>query len=113
MPTKRRNGGRSKKNQGHTRAVTCSNCNRQVPKDKCIKKFTVRDMIDGSSKEDINSVEIYKDYIIPKTYNKMVYCVSCAIHARIVRVRSREDRRKRPTKRADTRKEDKEKAKDE
>ena len=110
MPTKRRNHGRSKMNQGHTRPVTCSNCNRLVPKDKCIKKFTVRDIIDGSSKEDIKSVQIYENFIIPKVYNKLTYCVSCAIHARIVRSRSSEDRRKRVVRRVVEVKKEEEKA---
>ena len=93
----RRNNGRSKMNQGHTRAINCSNCNRMVPKDKCIKKFTVRDIIDGSSKEDIKAVQVYENFIIPKVYNKLTYCVSCAIHARIVRSRARETRKIRNT----------------
>jgi small subunit ribosomal protein S26e len=36
--------------------------------------------------------------MIPKTYLKNVYCVSCACHARIVKVRSVEERRVRNNK---------------
>ena len=98
MPSKRRNNGRSKKNRGHTGILQCTNCNRIVAKDKCIKKFTVRDIIDASSREDIQSAEVYESFVIPKVYQKLTYCVSCAIHSRIVAVRSREDRRIRNVK---------------
>merc|ERR1712224_497 len=98
MPTKRRNHGRSKKNRGAPGRVNCDNCGRVVPKDKAIKKFTVRDLIDAASKEDIAKAKAYETaQPVPRIMLKMYYCVSCAIHARIVAVRSVVDRRKRDT----------------
>lgn len=99
MPSKRRNNGRNKKNKGHSNVCRCTNCGRCVAKDKAIKRFQQRNMVDASSKRDIRENYAYPeaDFHMPKVYVKLSYCVSCAIHARIVRVRSGDDRKVRYT----------------
>jgi ribosomal protein S26 len=53
--------GRSKKNRGHVKPIVCTNCGRLVGKDKAIKRFSVRDMIDSSSKKDIRDAIPYEN----------------------------------------------------
>eukprot|EP01125_Pyxidicula_operculata_P000606 TRINITY_DN10603_c0_g1_i1.p1 TRINITY_DN10603_c0_g1~~TRINITY_DN10603_c0_g1_i1.p1 ORF type:complete len:107 (-),score=15.63 TRINITY_DN10603_c0_g1_i1:128-448(-) len=94
MTKKRRNAGRSKHGRGHTKAKTCDGCGRLSPKDKIIKRFQVRNIVETSALSDIQAnTGLGDDYVLPKTFYKFHYCISCAIHRRIVRVRSREDRR--------------------
>ena len=92
MPSKRRNNGRAKKNKGHSNVSNCINCARIFPKDKAIKRFLMKKIVDESSRKDIEDNYAYEtekgQFMLPKLYVKMYYCVSCAIHARIVRVRS-------------------------
>jgi len=90
MPVKRRNHGRNKNNKGHSNSIQCSNCMRLCPKDKAIKRFVIKNLVDASSKKDIEDASAYfgqdEPYQLPKLFIKNEYCVACAIHSRIVKV---------------------------
>ena len=66
-----------------------------VPKDKAIKRYIVRNIVDASSLRDIQEAGATEGYTLPKLYRKVYYSISAAIHSRIVRVRSRKNRRSR------------------
>jgi len=97
MTVKRRNHGRARKGRGRVGiSVVCDGCGCKPPKDKAIKRFQVRNMVDSSSMRDIREASAYDQYVVPKMYLKMQYCVGCAVHRRVVRGRAREARKLRP-----------------
>ena len=72
MPTKRRNHGRSKSNKGLAKTIRCQNCAKMVGKDKAIKRFQMRNLVDGSSKRDIKDNFAFdaQHFVLPKIYVK-------------------------------------------
>jgi len=76
MPKKRRNNGRGKKNKGRSNIINCMNCGRCCGKDKAIKRFQMRKIVDESSRKDIEDNSAYKTdnangtFHLPKLYIK-------------------------------------------
>jgi len=95
MTKKRRNTGRNKSGRGHVVFVRCCLSARAIPKDKAVRRYSVRNIVDAASLRDIQENCAIDNYALPKLYHKLYYCISAALHSRIVRVRSIKDRKNR------------------
>lgn len=90
MPSKRASRGRRKGGKGRSGTVQCDNCGRSVPRDKA-KRTTGRvNLVEHQLAKELREQGAY----IPTSTVTNTYCVSCAIHFKILKIRSEDDRRK-------------------
>lgn len=95
MPYKRKSRGRSKGSKGKSGGVQCVSCGEMVPRDKA-KKVTGRfSVVDRVLARELRQKGTYISAPMQVKY----YCVSCAVHRGIVKVRAKNERRTRPKRR--------------
>jgi small subunit ribosomal protein S26e len=92
MPKKRQNRGRHKGAKGRTRLIQCDNCGRLVPEDKAICVTRMYSPVDPQLARELEK----KGAIITRYPVTKCYCINCAIHYGIIKIRSREERKARP-----------------
>jgi small subunit ribosomal protein S26e len=96
LPKKRKSGGRTKGKKGRGYTVQCSQCGRMVPRDKAKKQTQVRGMIaDPVFAKELRKSGTY----IPRNVSVKWYCISCAVHRKVVKVRSESERKSRGSRR--------------
>ncbi len=91
MPYKRKSRGRSKGGKGKSAIVQCSMCGELVPRDKAKKVSKRVSLIDPTLARELKQKGAY----IADRVDTRYYCISCAVHRGLVKVRSREERRSR------------------
>ncbi|UCE28747.1 MAG: 30S ribosomal protein S26e [Candidatus Bathyarchaeota archaeon] len=90
MPVKRKSRGRSKGGKGKSGFVQCNKCGQLVPRDKAKKVSRRVSLVDSRLFKELRKAGTY---VASQTATKY-YCVSCAVHSGVVKVRSRDERRK-------------------
>jgi small subunit ribosomal protein S26e len=91
MPLKRASRGRRKGGKGSSDRIQCVNCGATVPKDKAKKVTSRLNLVEHTLAKELRAQGAY---IASPTILKW-YCISCAIHFKILKIRSASKRRER------------------
>lgn len=89
MPQKRKSRGRAKGGKGRSEVVQCSMCGSLVPKDKAKRVTSFSSLVDPTLARELKA----RGAFISGQRVVKYYCISCAIHHRVVKVRQRTLRR--------------------
>ena len=89
MPSKRVSRGRRKGGKGSTGVVQCTNCGQTVPKDKAKKVTSRLSLVEHQLAKELRAQGAY---IAAPRITKW-YCISCAIHFKVLKIRSASQRR--------------------
>ncbi|UCC33841.1 MAG: 30S ribosomal protein S26e [Candidatus Bathyarchaeota archaeon] len=90
MPVKRKSHGRSKGSKGRSSKVQCVGCGQLVPRDKAKRSTRRVSVLNPLLAKELRQKGAY----ISSRRDTKYYCVSCAVHRGIVKVRAENDRRK-------------------
>ena len=91
MPLKRASRGRRKGGKGSSDRIQCTNCGATVPRDKAKKVTSRLNLVEHTLAKELRAQGAY---IASPTILKW-YCISCAIHFKILKIRSSAKRRER------------------
>ena len=89
MTKKRKSRGRSKGGKGRSDLVQCTNCGMQVPRDKAKRVTSYVSLVDPTLGRELRAQGAF---IARKSVFKY-YCVSCAVHYGVTKVRAQDERR--------------------
>ncbi|MFH0848169.1 MAG: 30S ribosomal protein S26e [archaeon] len=89
MAKKRKSGGRSKGGKGRSEIIQCSNCGGMIPRDKAKRVTRWVSPVDPLLARELRAKGTY----IARERVVKLYCVSCAIHFGVTKVRARDERR--------------------
>lgn len=91
MPFKRKSRGRSKGSKGSSGQVQCVSCGQVVPRDKAKKSTRRVSFVEPQLAKELRQKGTYMASWVDTKY----YCISCAVHRGIVKVRAESERRSR------------------
>lgn len=91
LPVKRKSRGRSKGGKGRSGMVQCSMCGELVPRDKAKKLSRRVSLLDRTLLKELRQKGAFIDSRVVTKY----YCISCAVHRGVVKVRARNERKRR------------------